>query len=131
MPCSQTFIVQKGGKSVLCIVFELLHILYVVYKGIPFTHIASPMPEVYRKANIVPRGVANRRAAIKWIRKNAQKGVVYFGDDDNTFDLKLFEEIRDTKKVSMFPVGLIGDYAVSSPVLKEVKYFQYLIYRKH
>lgn len=89
--------------------------------GIPFTHIASPMPEVYRKANIVPRGVANRRAAINWIRKHAQKGVVYFGDDDNTFDLKLFEEIRDTKKVSMFPVGLIGDYAVSSPVLKEGK----------
>lgn len=56
--------------------------------------------------------------------------MVYFGDDDNTFDLKLFEEIRDTKKVSMFPVGLIGDYAVSSPVLKEVKYFQCLIYRK-
>jgi Glycosyltransferase family 43. len=115
---------------VLYVVFEFLHLLYVVYEGIPFTHIASPMPVVYRKANITPRGVANRRAAIQWIRKNAQKGVVYFGDDDNTFDLKLFEEIRDTKKVSMFPVGLIGDYAVSSPVLKEVKYLQYLIYRK-
>ncbi|KAJ9576706.1 hypothetical protein L9F63_025399, partial [Diploptera punctata] len=90
-------------------------------KGIPFTHIASPMPEVYRKSSIVPRGVANRRAALNWIRRNAKNGVLYFGDDDNTFDLKLFEEIRDTKKVSMFPVGLIGDYAVSSPVLKEGK----------
>lgn len=79
------------------------------------------MPEVYRKAGIVPRGVANRRAALSWIRKNAQDGIIYFGDDDNTFDLKLFEEIRQTKKVSMFPVGLIGDYAVSSPVLKEVQ----------
>ena len=78
------------------------------------------MPEVYRKLSIVPRGVANRRAALNWIRRNANSGVLYFGDDDNTFDLKLFEEIRDTKKVSMFPVGLIGDYAVSSPVLKEV-----------
>ncbi|PSN51915.1 Galactosylgalactosylxylosylprotein 3-beta-glucuronosyltransferase S [Blattella germanica] len=86
--------------------------------GIPFTHIASPMPEAYRKSNVVPRGVANRRAALNWIRRNAANGVLYFGDDDNTFDLKLFEEIRDTKKVSMFPVGLIGDYAVSSPVLK-------------
>jgi beta-1,3-glucuronyltransferase len=81
------------------------------------------MPKAYHKANIVPRGVANRRAAINWIRKNAQQGVIYFGDDDNTFDLKLFEEIRDTKKVSMFPVGLIGDYAVSSPVVKEVNLF--------
>ncbi|KAK7862681.1 hypothetical protein R5R35_000925 [Gryllus longicercus] len=89
--------------------------------GIPFTHIASPMPEIYRKAETIPRGVANRRAALNWIRKNVKSGVFYFGDDDNTFDLELFDEIRDTKKVSMFPVGLIGDYAVSSPVLKEGK----------
>nr|CAD7200085.1 unnamed protein product [Timema douglasi] len=87
--------------------------------GIPFTHIASPMPDVYRKSSVVPRGVANRRAALGWIRKNIHSGVLYFGDDDNTFDLELFDEIRFTKKVSMFPVGLIGDYSVSSPVLKE------------
>ncbi|XP_033610757.1 galactosylgalactosylxylosylprotein 3-beta-glucuronosyltransferase S isoform X2 [Cryptotermes secundus] len=99
----------------------MCHITLEDSRGIPFTHIASPMPEVYRKASIVPRGVANRRAALNWIRKHAEKGVIYFGDDDNTFDLRLFEEIRDTKKVSMFPVGLIGDYAVSSPVLKEGK----------
>nr|CAD7460801.1 unnamed protein product [Timema tahoe] len=89
--------------------------------GIPFTHIASPMPDVYRKSSVVPRGVANRRAALGWIRKNIHSGVLYFGDDDNTFDLELFDEIRFTKKVSMFPVGLIGDYSVSSPVLKEGK----------
>lgn len=78
------------------------------------------MPEIYRKASIIPRGVANRRAAIGWIRKNVKNGIMYFGDDDNTFDLKLFDEIRFTKKVSMFPVGLIGNYAISSPVIKEV-----------
>lgn len=89
--------------------------------GIPFTHLASPMPEVYRKASVVPRGVANRRAALSWIRGNIKTGVMYFGDDDNTFDLRLFEEIRNTKRVSMFPVGLIGDYGVSSPIVKEGK----------
>ncbi|XP_058818905.1 galactosylgalactosylxylosylprotein 3-beta-glucuronosyltransferase S [Topomyia yanbarensis] len=87
--------------------------------GIPYTHIASPMPEFYRTKKLVPRGVANRRAALSWIRNNNKKtGVLYFGDDDNTFDLKLFSEIRSTKKVSMFPVGLIGDYAVSTPIVK-------------
>lgn len=89
--------------------------------GIPFTHLASPMPEMYRKASVVPRGVANRRAALSWIRGNIKTGVLYFGDDDNTFDLRLFEEIRNTKRVSMFPVGLIGDYGVSSPIVKEGK----------
>jgi Glycosyltransferase family 43 len=89
--------------------------------GIPFTHIASPMPELYRSKSPMPRGVANRRAALSWIRNNNKKtGVLYFGDDDNTFDLKLFSEIRFTKRVSMFPVGLIGQFAVSSPVVKNV-----------
>lgn len=44
---------------------------------------------------------------------------MYFGDDDNTFDLQLFDEIRKTKRVSMLPVGLIGDYGVSSPVVSD------------
>ncbi|XP_035780592.1 LOW QUALITY PROTEIN: galactosylgalactosylxylosylprotein 3-beta-glucuronosyltransferase S-like [Anopheles albimanus] len=89
--------------------------------GIPYTQLASPMPEVYRSQN-APRGVANRRAALNWIRTNGKKsGVLYFGDDDNTFELKLFSEIRYTKKVSMFPVGLIGDYAVSTPIVRNGK----------
>lgn len=78
------------------------------------------MPEMYRSVNVIPRGVANRRAALDWIRQNVNTGVLYFGDDDNTFDLKLFHEIRETKKVSMFPVGLIGEYGVSAPIVKEV-----------
>ncbi|XP_071438860.1 galactosylgalactosylxylosylprotein 3-beta-glucuronosyltransferase S-like isoform X2 [Hetaerina americana] len=89
--------------------------------GIPFTYMASPMPSEYRKLKASPRGVSNRRAAMNWIRKNANGGVLYFGDDDNTFDLKLFEEIRGTNKVSMFPVGLIGDFGVSAPVVKNGK----------
>lgn len=90
--------------------------------GIPYTHISSPMPEFYRNQKLTPRGVANRRAALAWIRNNNKKtGVLYFGDDDNTFDLKLFSEIRSTRKVSMFPVGLIGDYAISTPVVRHGK----------
>lgn len=97
----------------------LISIFYIA--GIPYTHIASPMPVFYRTRKLVPRGVANRRAALSWIRNNNKKtGVLYFGDDDNTFDLKLFSEIRTTKKVSMFPVGLIGDYAVSTPIVTNV-----------
>uniref|UniRef100_A0A182QZC4 Galactosylgalactosylxylosylprotein 3-beta-glucuronosyltransferase n=1 Tax=Anopheles farauti TaxID=69004 RepID=A0A182QZC4_9DIPT len=87
--------------------------------GIPYTQIASPMPELYRARKNAPRGVANRRAALNWIRQNQKKaGVLYFGDDDNTFDLKLFSEIRTTRKVSMFPVGLIGDYGISTPIVR-------------
>ena len=35
-------------------------------------------------------------------------GVVYFADDDNTYDIRLFKEIATTKRITMFPVGFIG-----------------------
>jgi len=89
--------------------------------GVSFTHLASEMPAQFLKHKIKPRGVANRRAALDWIRQNVNQGVLYFGDDDNTYDFRLFEEIRDTQNVSMFPVGLIGDYSVSAPVVSEGK----------
>ncbi|KAL7631021.1 UNVERIFIED_CONTAM: hypothetical protein RMT77_018690 [Armadillidium vulgare] len=88
--------------------------------GLPFTHIASPMPDIYRKLSQAPRGVSNRRAALQWVRDHgADNGVLYFLDDDNAIDIRLFEEMRDTRKVSMWPVGLIGLYSVSSPVLND------------
>lgn len=100
-------------------------IAYIFVSGIPYTHISSPMPDTYRTHKLVPRGVSNRRAALNWIRTNNKKtGVLYFGDDDNSYSLQLFSEIRFTKKVSMFPVGLIGDYAVSAPVVKNVRLFK-------
>ena len=43
------------------------------------------------------RGVEQRNLAIDWLRENRNKetsGVVYFGDDDNTYDLQLFEEVQ-------------------------------------
>ncbi|KAG6458545.1 hypothetical protein O3G_MSEX010914 [Manduca sexta] len=88
--------------------------------GLPYTHISSPKPYVYVGTNY-PRGVSNRRAAVRWLHENAHDGVMYFGDDDNTVDLQLFDEIRSTKKVSMFPVGLIGGYGVSTPIVKNGK----------
>lgn len=46
-----------------------------------------------------PRGVNQRNKGIDWLRGNPDKlhheGVVYFADDDNTYDIKLFEEVRN------------------------------------
>ena len=80
----------------------------------PYAHLMSPMPKMYLKEKYKPRGVASRRAGMEWILKNHDQskndGVIYFADDDNTYDLKLFDEIRNTKKVSVFPVGFVGKY---------------------
>lgn len=44
-----------------------------------------------------PRGIEQRNIAMKWIRQNyllgKVNGVVYFADDDNTYDLRLFDEV--------------------------------------
>ncbi|WAR19758.1 B3GA3-like protein [Mya arenaria] len=63
-----------------------------------YTHLfAKTRPESLKKTAErwrPHRGVDQRNEAIRWIRQNAkQTGVVYFADDDNTYDIRLFEEV--------------------------------------
>ena len=43
---------------------------------------------------------------------------MYFADDDNVYDLRVFEEARSVTRVGVWPVGLVGIYSFSSPVVK-------------
>ena len=45
--------------------------------------------------------------------------MIYFADDDNSYDVRIFEEIRRTQLVSVFPVGLILKFGVSSPIVRD------------
>ncbi|XP_003398780.2 galactosylgalactosylxylosylprotein 3-beta-glucuronosyltransferase P [Bombus affinis] len=91
--------------------------------GLKFEHLTAPMPEKYKqKKGAKPRGVSNRNRGLQWIRANATNGVFYFADDDNTYDITLFDEIRKTKRVSMFPVGLCTKFGLSSPIIKNEKF---------
>ncbi|KAK1124771.1 hypothetical protein K0M31_006131 [Melipona bicolor] len=91
--------------------------------GLKFEHLTAPMPEKYKqKKGAKPRGVSNRNRGLQWIRANATDGVFYFADDDNTYDIALFDEIRKTKRVSMFPVGLCTKFGLSSPIIKNEKF---------
>ena len=81
-----------------------------------------------------PRGVAGRNAGISWVLNNTSQGVVYFADDDNSYDIRLFNEvnidhliriinlfifeIRKTRRVSFFPVGLVSRLGVSTPIVR-------------
>ena len=66
----------------------------------------------YRGKYGLPRGVTGRRAAIKWLLKRTSsktRGILYFADDDNTYDLRLFNELLKIDShhgVGMFPVGM-------------------------
>lgn len=81
----------------------------------------APMPSKYKKKIVKPRGVSNRNRGLEWIRKNATSGVLYFADDDNSYDVDIFNQMRYTKKVSMWPVGLVTKYGLSSPIIRDGK----------
>lgn len=72
--------------------------------GINFlTTCLAPMPQKYRDLpkGFWPKGVSNRNAALKWIYQHVMSegggnsGALYFADDDNTYDIRLFEEVRN------------------------------------
>ena len=98
---------------------------FLANSGIHYTQLNINTDINYKlKANdpnwLQPRGVDQRNLGLKWIRHNVNpstSGVVYFLDDDNTYSLKMFEEMRDTKMGSVWPVGLSGGLKFEGPGL--------------
>ncbi|XP_069094196.1 galactosylgalactosylxylosylprotein 3-beta-glucuronosyltransferase 1-like [Pleurodeles waltl] len=77
--------------------------------GLRYTHLSIKTPKGVTKS----RGTVQRNLALSWLRdtfksNRSVEGVVYFADDDNTYSLDIFKEMRYTKKVSVWPVGLTG-----------------------
>lgn len=64
-------------------------------------------------SNFVGRGWYQRTRALQYLRNNTElitegsnKSVVFFGDDDNSYDIRLFNNyIRNVKKVGIWAVG--------------------------
>uniref|UniRef100_A0A8D8P5Z3 Galactosylgalactosylxylosylprotein 3-beta-glucuronosyltransferase n=1 Tax=Culex pipiens TaxID=7175 RepID=A0A8D8P5Z3_CULPI len=106
------WLIVEDAESRTESVTRLLHQI-----DVPFVHLTAPMPAKYRKLKVKPRGVSNRNRGLQWIRSNATEGVLYFADDDNTYNLQIFEQMRHIRKVGMWPVGLISKYGVSSPIV--------------
>ncbi|XP_067681675.1 galactosylgalactosylxylosylprotein 3-beta-glucuronosyltransferase I-like isoform X1 [Haliotis asinina] len=107
--------------------------------GLSYTHLNILTPkEVKLKPDdpnwLKPRGVLQRNVGLSWLRKNldpeVQPGVVYFADDDNTYDLKIFEQMRKTKVVSVWPVGLVGGLRFERPIVKNGKVTGWFTYWK-
>ncbi|XP_064412925.1 galactosylgalactosylxylosylprotein 3-beta-glucuronosyltransferase 1-like [Latimeria chalumnae] len=95
--------------------------------GLPFTHLnvetstrmRKNLPKVYKRP---PRGIEQRNLGLHWLRKKFKNGhseeaVVYFGDDDNTYSLEVFEEMRYTKNVSVWPVAFVGGIRYELPLV--------------
>ena len=66
--------------------------------------------------------------ALKYLRQNSDtivgenKSVVYFADDDNSYDTRLFDEyIRKVKRVGVWAVGLVGGAPLETPIVQDSK----------
>uniref|UniRef100_A0A4W3IMY9 Galactosylgalactosylxylosylprotein 3-beta-glucuronosyltransferase n=1 Tax=Callorhinchus milii TaxID=7868 RepID=A0A4W3IMY9_CALMI len=95
--------------------------------GLNFTHLNVLSPKsvklsLAKSSPRTPRGTLQRNLGLRWLRdklpaNDSTQGVVYFADDDNTYSLELFEEMRFTKKVSVWPVAFVGGLRFESPKL--------------
>lgn len=64
-----------------------------------------------------PSVKANAEEQINGELSKHNLAVVYFADDDNTYDERLFREMRYTETVSVWPVGIVGGVKVERPIL--------------
>ncbi|XP_043919835.1 galactosylgalactosylxylosylprotein 3-beta-glucuronosyltransferase 2 isoform X2 [Protopterus annectens] len=92
--------------------------------GLPYTHLNVATPRRYKRAGL-PRATEQRNTGLSWLRVQRRSpqepGVVYFADDDNTYSLELFSEMRSTQKVSVWPVGLVGGRRYERPIVENGK----------
>ncbi|XP_022411917.1 galactosylgalactosylxylosylprotein 3-beta-glucuronosyltransferase 1 isoform X1 [Neophocaena asiaeorientalis asiaeorientalis] len=93
--------------------------------GLNYTHLHVETPRNYKlrgdaRDPRIPRGTMQRNLALRWLREtfprnSSQPGVVYFADDDNTYSLEVFEEMRSTRRVSVWPVAFVGGLRYEAP----------------
>ncbi|KAL3837632.1 hypothetical protein ACJMK2_003189 [Sinanodonta woodiana] len=98
-----TWIVVEDSQSKSDLVTRFLK-----HCGVPYVHLNGIDPLRYTKT----KAGYQRNLGIQWIRDNVNPiktpGVVYFADDDNSYDVRIFDEMRNTKNVSVWPVGFRG-----------------------
>ena len=86
----------------------------------PNTHLNKETLKFERENKL--RGQSQRNEGLKWLlAKNISTGVIYFADDDNTFDCRVFDELRTTTRVGIIPSGNFDETGISSPIVKSGK----------
>lgn len=72
------------------------------------------------------KGHAQRNLALEYIYDNKLDGLIYNADDDNRYDVKIFDELRRTDKFAFLPVGgdIIGvDGTPERPIISKTGKF--------
>ncbi|CAL8364243.1 unnamed protein product [Lota lota] len=91
--------------------------------GLNYTLLNVETPSVLKVTSDFPRGSMQKNLGLRWLRLtmgDAPLGVVYFADDDNVYSLKVFEEMRSTRTVSVWPVAFSGGLRYESPKINSL-----------
>ncbi len=86
-----------------------------------------------RSQDKIFRGKEQRNEALDLIRllvtkkDMSQKAVLYFADDDNSYDSAFLDSLRYTRKISMFNVGLIANKTHEGPIVENNKVSQIFV----
>uniref|UniRef100_A0A0N4X009 Galactosylgalactosylxylosylprotein 3-beta-glucuronosyltransferase n=1 Tax=Haemonchus placei TaxID=6290 RepID=A0A0N4X009_HAEPC len=82
--------------------------------GVPHVYLATTS-----SAGMPSRGWTHRNVALQYVRENYDRNrsaVLYFADDDNTYDIRLFNNyIRKVTRIGVWAVGLVGGAWVEAP----------------
>lgn len=94
------WVIIEDAESPSARVYDLL-----LRTGLPFCHLAQPHAP---KGD--PPSLAKNRGLDVVESLHYSPGIVFFGDDDNGYDLRLFDQIRQTKRVAMSGVIFAGGW---------------------
>ena len=65
---------------------------------IPFSHLTCGNRPSKNCTRFCARGWTVRNCALEWLNKTGiEHGVIYFADDDNFYDVRLFDEVRTVR----------------------------------
>ncbi|XP_064788527.1 galactosylgalactosylxylosylprotein 3-beta-glucuronosyltransferase 2-like [Oncorhynchus masou masou] len=100
-----------------------LVVRFLARSGMQYTHLNIFTPRRFKRTGM-PRATEQRNTALSWLRSHRSikdVGIVFFADDDNTYSLELFEEMRSTRGVSVWPVGLVSGRRYERPIVDKGK----------
>jgi hypothetical protein len=106
------------------------NVLWIVVEDSPNTdqEVLEVLPEnsIYLSCGPTKdKGHAQRNLALEYIKSHNLRGIIYNLDDDNKYDIRLFNELRKVKNVAFFPVGNLGPHGVERPVVENGKFVRW------
>ncbi|KAH7703188.1 Protein GLCT-2, partial [Aphelenchoides avenae] len=103
------WVVIEDGNETNPMVSRLLNRTHI-----PYVYLHTTTERGYPK-----RGWSQRNLALEFLRSTFKnyKGnaVVYFADDDNAYDLRVFDYIRQVETIGLWAVGFAGQALVEAP----------------